>query len=226
MNTTVNKEITVSSKDARAVRLKKLRKMTQLSRKDFCSKYKLSQGTLQNWETARFGGLTEKGAKIMTKCLLSEGIICSFEWLMFQAGTAPRLINQLQQKQASSNRTSNHTIIDELNYFYSQHPSSFHTVISDDSMEPIYKKGFTVCGEKYDQAVWYKVTNQNCIVKLSNREALVRHVRPISNDTKTLELIALNPYSNCELKHVITDQIDFIAPIIWSRYNWHPTDEQ
>ena len=57
-----DQEETQSSRSARAKRLKRLRKITTLSRKLFSEKYGISPGTLQNWETARFGGLTEKGA--------------------------------------------------------------------------------------------------------------------------------------------------------------------
>ena len=38
--------------------------MTHYSREAFAEKYQISQGTLQNWETARFGGLTEKGGAL------------------------------------------------------------------------------------------------------------------------------------------------------------------
>tara|TARA_Y100000991_G_C21927430_1_gene329301 strand:- start:59 stop:685 length:627 start_codon:yes stop_codon:yes gene_type:complete len=207
------------------MRLKKLRKMTQLSRKDFCDKYNMSSGTLQNWETARFGGLTEKGARLIITFLKQENIICSFEWLMFQAGQPPKLTHTSHPPSQNKPAPQGSDIIHEINYFYKLHATSFHTVIQDDSMEPVFKKGWTVCGEKYDRSVWYKVTHQDCIVQLTNRDPIVRHVRPTQQDTRTLELIALNPYSNCAFKQVITDQIDFIAPIIWTRHNWQPNHD-
>ena len=217
-------EDSASSRVARASRLKKLRKMTQLSRKSFCKKHNISAGTLQNWETARFGGLTEKGAKIMIKALTEEKIICSFEWLMFQVGQTPKIAQKPTQKIKKNHENEMDTVLKELNYFYSLHHSPFHTIVNDDSMEPIYKKGQTICGEKYSSTVWYKVTNQICIVQLTNKEILLRLTRTVKDDPTKLELIALNPLSDCNYKHYITDKIDFIAPVLWSRCKWEPKE--
>lgn len=81
-----------NSRESRAKRLRRLRRLTKKSRKDFAVTYKISQGTLQNWETARFGGLTEKGANLVLNALKKEHIYCTFEWLMYGAGIGPQKI--------------------------------------------------------------------------------------------------------------------------------------
>ena len=51
-----------SGPQQRARRLHILREMTGLSRDKFQQRYGIARGTLQNWESARFGGLTVAGA--------------------------------------------------------------------------------------------------------------------------------------------------------------------
>ena len=66
----------------RATRLKTTREMTGLTRKKFQDRYGIPKGTLQNWESARFNGLTVKGANVIINAFLAEGINCSAEWLL------------------------------------------------------------------------------------------------------------------------------------------------
>ena len=97
----IHVNLSTSSKEMRAQRLKRLRKTSGLSRKDFSKKYNISPGTLQNWETARFGGLTEKGANLIISALKCEKIFCTFEWLMYQSGSGTKfdhIEHQIQVK--------------------------------------------------------------------------------------------------------------------------------
>ena len=55
-----------ASKEMRAQRLKRLRKTTGLSRKDFSKKYDISPGTLQNWETARGANMLTENRRMQT----------------------------------------------------------------------------------------------------------------------------------------------------------------
>ena len=74
----------------RAKRLKSLREMTGLSRNDFHKRYGIPRGTLQNWESARFGGLTLKGARNIVIAFNAEGIKCDMDWLLHGTGPSPR----------------------------------------------------------------------------------------------------------------------------------------
>ena len=131
----------VSSSISRAKRLKRLRKMTGLSRKAFSIKYNISQGTLQNWETARFGGLTEKGAKIILKSLREEGIHCNFEWLMYGAGQSPSILGKLYTEfnplSEPKTKMKKSMIPDELAMFFQLHPDAISICIEDDAMESL-----------------------------------------------------------------------------------------
>jgi len=74
----------------RAVRLKCLREMTGLSRDLINKRYKIARGTLQNWESARFGGLTRKGAIIVVDAMNAEGVRVTLEWLLDGLGEKPK----------------------------------------------------------------------------------------------------------------------------------------
>ena len=80
----------------RASRLKSLREMTGLSRNDFHKRYGIPRGTLQNWESARFGGLTMKGAKNIIRAFTAEGINCDIDWLLYGTGSSPKFTESTQ----------------------------------------------------------------------------------------------------------------------------------
>ena len=148
MNTYTRPDEIASSRSSRANRLKRLRKMTNQSRKSFSNLYGISQGTLQNWETARFGGLTEKGAHIILQALQKEGIHCNFEWLMYGAGHGPsfdRLLNK-EQEAIKPKKVLVSSIDEDLKTFQRLNHDTIHMYIPDDSMEPYYSEGELVAG--------------------------------------------------------------------------------
>ena len=83
------KEVSAAKKaKERGRRLKLLRSMTGLPRKALEQKYHISASTIQSWEDAKAGGLTEKGAKRVIQVFHKEGIQCSLNWLLHGLGHA------------------------------------------------------------------------------------------------------------------------------------------
>ncbi len=80
----------LSSPKARGKRLKFVRKLAGLSRKQLEKKYGISANTVQSWEVAKKGGLTERGAHRILAVIQKEGINCSIEWLLYGTGAPPR----------------------------------------------------------------------------------------------------------------------------------------
>jgi DNA-binding transcriptional regulator YiaG len=211
-----------SSRQARAKRLKRLRKITTLSRKDFSEKYDISPGTLQNWETARFGGLTEKGARAMLDFLVQENIHCTFEWLMYGAGSGPVIdvegpSNISIESVHSGNTTPYHTALkQELEKFYQLHENATHLTVMDDAMAPQFIMGETIAGiktlpEEYQQAI-----DQCCIVDTIEYGQILRLVR-IHSQTGGYCLMSTNP--NTPADKIVLSQvtINSIAPVVWKR---------
>ncbi|MBT4884851.1 MAG: hypothetical protein HON55_01705 [Legionellales bacterium] len=212
---------TLEQKNLRASRLKKLRKMTNHSRKDFATKYNISPGTLQNWETARFGGLTEKGAKIMLEALDSEKIFASFEWLMYGIGESPLIQNVSYSNtiihDKNHNQSKEEIITKELNMFLSLNKNSLHSYIEDNSMEPFYKTGALVAGRIRKASDIKSLVNRACIVITDSNEKMVRYLKPGSKDN-LYNLIFLNHDTEQQISCLNDVTILEAAPISWIRY--------
>ncbi|MEE3003071.1 MAG: hypothetical protein VX335_01840 [Pseudomonadota bacterium] len=203
----------------RATRLKKLRKMTHYSRKAFSEKYNVSQGTLQNWETARFGGLTEKGANIMIQALSNEGLFCSFEWLMYGLGSSP-IISETSIKRHNYNESvsavpQDQVIEKELDLYVSLTPDATTIKVIDDSMEPYFCSGQILAGRKRTGKKIDNLINKTCIVETSGKK-LLRYIKKgtISN---CYNLICLNRDSKVDEPFIYNAVLQSAAPITWVR---------
>tara|TARA_X000000950_G_scaffold241086_1_gene294478 strand:+ start:3266 stop:3997 length:732 start_codon:yes stop_codon:yes gene_type:complete len=217
MNTYTRPDEIASSRSSRANRLKRLRKMTNQSRKSFSNLYGISQGTLQNWETARFGGLTEKGAHIILQALQKEGIHCNFEWLMYGAGHGPsfdRLLNK-EQEAIKPKKVLVSSIDEDLKTFQRLNHDTIHMYVPDDSMEPYYSEGELVAGIIHRKHL-EECLGHICIIKTIEHPLQVRLIRPTEVSNR-YHLIALNPLSQTNHPPIFHASIDYCAPILWTR---------
>lgn len=214
----IHTNISAASKEMRAQRLKRLRKTTGMSRKDFSKKHNISPGTLQNWETARFGGLTEKGANLIVSALRCEKIFCTFEWLMYQSGIGPNFehIEPSNLKETKNHKQS--TPQEDLIVFERLNQNAIHLKIDDNTMFPHFKPRQLVAGTKKTSKQIAHYNGHICIVKPTCLDRHVLRVLKTHPKEKNLyHLIHLNP-----LVHSITDlnkiyMIEYIAPIEWIR---------
>lgn len=78
----------------RAVRLRALRAMCRYTRSDLARRHGIPAATLQNWETPRQGGITDKGAYRIITVFSKLGMHVSHEWLMQGTGPEPYLESQ------------------------------------------------------------------------------------------------------------------------------------
>jgi len=77
---------------AKADRLTQLRKAAKLARKEIAKMAGVSVFTYKGWENARFGGIPEKRAHMLVNALLTEGIQCSVDWILYGLGTPPNKV--------------------------------------------------------------------------------------------------------------------------------------
>ena len=168
-----------SSPEQRAFRLKCLREMTGLSREGFRKRYGVARGTLQNWETARFGGLTEKGSQLLIRYFTAESISCSLDWLLHGIGSSPRFDNELSSKYNPSVTQPNiPTLCEELLYFRQNNSHSIDYHVVDDSMKPKFNSGIILAGIKEFQDNINKTLWNDCIVQTLEYGTLFRFIRP------------------------------------------------
>lgn len=211
---------------ARGRRLRSLRKMTDLSRKMMAEKYNLSAGTLQGWEDGRYGGLTEKGSRKVLNALRSEGIQCSFDWLMYGVGMGPQISDILymdeQQKTNNQEDKVSHPdkveqdIRDEILLFRQHTSDAIDVIIGDDAMLPFYNFGDIVGGKRRFEDDIATLIGQDCIIQTTLGETLVRRLRAGTTGQR-FTLTSINPETNVIKPTLYDIELLSAAPISWIR---------
>ena len=205
--------------DARANRLRVLRKITGHSRKAFALSHGISQGTLQNWETARFGGLTEKGARTVLQALKEEGVSCEFEWLMYGIGSGPDMNTKFHHPHTEPKEKK---LFDfqacreaQADVFQSMYTSTLKVNVEDDSMAPYHVEGQTVLGKLQNNLLL--CDNLICIVDTKEYGTLLRLVR-LQSKRLQVHLYATNLYSKQKYLALNKVTINQIAPVSLTLY--------
>jgi transcriptional regulator with XRE-family HTH domain len=213
-----------STPEARGKRLKSLRMMAGLSRKALEDKYEVSASTMQSWEDAKAGGLTEKGAKRAIEVFRQEGIRCTIDWLLYGIGLPPQLSDKLFQQQIRLHEspedrveiTEERAIVNELLAFRQHNPDAVEFIVPDDGMMPLYYKGDYVAGKRrYNEAI-NNVLDMDCIIETKENEVMLRRLKTGSK-TGLYTLICLNPNANVAEFALHDREILCAAPVIWLR---------
>jgi transcriptional regulator with XRE-family HTH domain len=208
-----------ASAEARGERLRYMRdKILRYSRKEFAKKYKIPPGTMQNWESARNGGLSESGAKKLLEIFAVEGIHCPLEWLMYGIGTDPfaatRSLHVVNETPGSYVIPQEMAIAQELQLFHQHTRNAVDTIIADDSMAPIFVSGDLVAGQRYFGKDITKALNLPCIVHTETGEIYVRIIK--ATDHKDLfNLVCSNTLATQPILKNI--KIFSVAPVLWLR---------
>lgn len=205
---------------SRGKRLKSLRMMSGLSRKNLADKYNLSASTLQSWEDAKAGGLTDKGAKKIILALQAEGVQCTLDWLLYGVGKPPQLAarysQEIREESAVYEASEEHALVKELLIFRQYNPNAVDYMVADNGMEPFYQKGDYVAGRRRVGKDIKVLIGKNCIVETKANEIYLRRLRQgskenlytlvcINLDTSVTDLVLYD----CELKSA--------AGVIWHR---------
>jgi DNA-binding transcriptional regulator YiaG len=200
------------SPKARGARVRHIREtVLRYSRRKFGEKYAIPAVTIQNWESGKYGGLTEKGALKLMEAFQAEGAPCSVEWLLYGIGAPPA-----SWQSAVSNISANQRIAQELGLFRQLHPEAVDAIVADNSMEPGLQMGDIVAGERYFAEEISKAVGQYCIVQLTTGEVLIREFWS-GNQQDQYVLTCLNPKAKIKAKKVKANALFSVAPIIWIR---------
>lgn len=210
-----------SGPEARGKRLKSLRMMTGLSRKALEEQYHISASTIQSWEDAKAGGLTEKGARRVIAVFKEEGIRCSIDWLLYGIGTPPQLSNKLfteenQGVEPIEVPTEDRAIVNELLVFRQNNPDAVEYIIIDDGMAPFFAPGDYVAGKRRSAPHLETVIGKNCIVETRDNEILFRRVKAGSKPN-TYTLTCVNTETSVRDITLYDKELISAAPVIWHR---------
>lgn len=210
-----------SSRISRAKRLKKIRKMTGLSRSAFSQKHGISKGTLQNWETARFGGLTEKGAKACLQAFKQDGVIINFEWLMYGVGAGPRLLSTPSQSDETTvfntPEQAQKALQKELREFQRLQTAETLTYqVEDNHMAPVFSPGQMLAGKKREGQDLQACVGKHCIIETQSGKVVLRKV--YAGSKPGLFHLACLTMDSHERRPIAYDiALASAAPVIWVR---------
>jgi hypothetical protein len=196
-------------KEARADRLKRVRLLAGLSRKEMgegeCA---IHADTYKGWETARFGGLTDKGAQKVVEKLKVYGINCSVNWLLYGIGALPFQDQSAIARVDEAFDDCAEQISKELAVFKSQE-NAIDFCIIDDSMSPWYLPGDIIAGIKVSSLDRDGV---DCIIQLPSGEVLLRKVH--QGKAEGCYNLLTHKSDGPLLTQV---PLNFIAPVLWWR---------
>jgi len=206
---------------ARGERLKRIRQLTGLERKEFSEQYAFNPQTYQDWEIAKRNSIPKSKALLLIEKLKQDGYIVTLEWLIDGHGMLPYYVTDECIHKMLKSQTAlpayiqeENQINNELGLFLLGHNDSISLIIPDEAMQPFYKQGDIVAGIKCDDHDRDKYLGQDCIVQLQNDQLLLRRLAK-GRDSNTYTLIAINP--NVIDKNLYDIELKNIAPVLWLR---------
>ena len=207
---------------ARGIRARAFRQALRYSRRALAQKYPfLKEGTLQNWEDARFGGLTENGARQLAKAYNSEGLDCREEWLFYGIGSSPFETSfavgttNLRLNQLAEPKVDYQTLVTkELDLFHQCYTNSVDAIIADDGLHPGLWLGDHVAGVRYYAENLDQIMHIPCIIQTQLGEVLVRILTP-SGSPDRYNLACTNPNTTVSQPILEDIRIFSAAPVLW-----------
>ncbi|MBA2649726.1 MAG: hypothetical protein H0U75_09085 [Legionella sp.] len=201
-------ETELASPQARAERLKRLRNLANLSRKELCETSDMNINTYKGWELARFGGLPIDGAEKIIRTITKAGVICSLEWLLYGTTPSPSLIEESE----NSNITELTPVEREFGVFQNTYKQAILEKVPDDCLLPNIKKGDFVAGvKKYGNDIDL-ILDQLCIIQTLDGKKLIRYLKR-GESQGHYSLLCANPSSNALDLVILNTKLLYAAPV-------------
>lgn len=204
----------LSTPEARAERLRRIRNMANLNREEMCTSNGLNINTYKGWEIARYGGLPVDGAERAIRRVAKEGVICSTVWLLHGEGQGPYSIpnESTDGKNKSSKTEDKEIIIKEIMLFQSYYSHAIYIEVQDDGMSPIYEKGDFIAGIKNYGEALHQLVGENCIIQGVDGKTIARCLRRSENKNK-YTLMCINPQTQVDNPVIYDAEIESAALI-------------
>ena len=206
-----------SSPEHRAKRLTHLRKLLGFSRRKLGEIAGVSFRNLENWEYARFNGLSEKGAEKIVLSLQAMNCQCSMEWLLKGVPPAPRMNASDSAPEFFIDLTAPtlDRIEAELLLLKQHQPNLIVHQLDTSDMEPIFYVGDYLAGVAISLNDATQFLTKSCIVQMADHTMMVRRVMKGSID-QHFNLVAQHTEAAAE-PYIYNVKPLLIAPIIWMR---------
>lgn len=205
----------LSSPQHRAERLRTLRNISNLSRKELCSLSDININTYKGWELARFGGLPLDGADKVIDTVSNKGVLATTAWLLHGISPAPTLVNE---NEPSVTTNHNDIIMREFSVFnQANNGNAILFKIKNDANYPYLVEGDYVAGVRHHGVDILNCLNKLCIIQSSNAIEDICIVKE-SHTNGMYTLISTNHSSKHQL--ILPEvKLTYVAPIIRHYFN-------
>jgi len=205
-------------------RLQYVRELARFNRKDIAKIVNTSFYTYKGWEVGKHDGLIEPLARKLISILNTEGVDCSFEWLMHGIGDKPKKVRGYlaeseeshKHKTSKTKQTDEQQIIDEeLKLFCKNCTNPLYLIITDDAMEPNFLPADIVAGEILPKRDYKKILGTPCIIQLKTGQLLLRLLQN-GTEKNRYTLTCINP--NTKSAFALTNvEIANLTSVLWYR---------
>lgn len=215
-----------STPEAQAARIRRARNIANLTRQQVCENSDININTLKGWEIGRYGGLSKVGAKKLVARFAQEGVICSAEWLLYEIGESPKLLDNFYKlKQVTMSADSEISSIQDSEYmteelllFRKHHPAAMDFQVDDDGMMPFYHPGDVVAGIMRQGKTIQRLIGTSVIAQFPDGKMLLRQLQA-GSQPHLYTLHCLNPMSSVKEPIIYNIELFAAAAVIWQRRN-------
>lgn len=163
----------VDSPKKKGIRLKWLRRIANLNRREFAEKFHLNYETLKGWENGKHGGIPLKQAqKLIFSLMKFSSIDCSTEWLVYGVGDGPQLLhppsnasNHYAELLFSIPDEEKNKIQKELHLILTHYPTALVFLIRHPTAIPHYTPGDIVAGLPLKPRDFRKSMGKVCLIQ-------------------------------------------------------------
>lgn len=166
-----------STPEARAERLRRIRNLANLSRKEICGTDDININTYKGWELGRFGGISSDGAEKVIKIITKSGVICSTEWLLYGKTPAPTLISETNFCEGDADEMTGSLISKEFSIYHGATKNAVLIEVTDDGLSPHYQMGDFLAGEKKFNDEIELTVEQVCIIETIDGKKMTRYLK-------------------------------------------------
>ncbi|MFA6409692.1 MAG: helix-turn-helix domain-containing protein [Gammaproteobacteria bacterium] len=214
----------IDSPIERGERVKRLRNLANLTRKEFCdASSDVNVHTLKGWEIGRYGGLTRKGAEKVLPIVAAKGVSCSIDWLLYGIGAGPTVFGDYEKDSSPAIASSttkepkeSHKIAKELALFKQHYKNVVDFIVADDGMLPHYVVGSYIAGVKVFGEDIASLVGRDCIVHTKKGQLLFRRIHSAAKGGK-YNLICLNTATQSTEPVLYEVELSSAAAVIWQR---------
>lgn len=199
--------------DTFGTRLKSLRGLLGLSRKEFSGKHGFSEFTIRSWELGKTN-INKNQLKKVLDAFEIENLVCDAEWLLYGKGTSPFVTRALLKQNNIDNYKIKGALL-EADFFQENNYESIITRVTDQLMAPFFYVGDLVGGVPISEENVHSLVGRHVIVVTYKDQIFVRILLP--SDKKDLYTFTCTNLEKIKEGYLHEVQIKKIYKIVWIR---------